>query len=146
MKRRYKFLIGLSIFCLFYYIVYSTDADKPDTFANRKYFEDVFDMDLPEGITELYCYSNNIGLDGSSQMKFHCDSNTAYTIAKSKGLIKADAIDNAPYGIWTQLPNWNIERIQTIVPFVKKDENRRHYWYLWYDAVHETAYYIYFDM
>lgn len=146
MKRRCKFLIAILVFCLFYYVVYSTDSDKPDTFANKQFFEDLLDMDLPESLTELYCYSNNVGLDGSSQMKFHCDSITVDMIAKSKGLVKSDAIDNAPYGIWTYLPSWNIERIKTIVPYVKKDENRRLYWYLWYDSVNQTAYYIYFDM
>jgi hypothetical protein len=146
MKRRYKFLIAILIFCLFYYIVYSTDSDKPDTFANKQFFKDLLDMDLPQGVTELYCYSNNIGLDGSSQMKFHCDSNTMHAIVKHMGLNKAASIDNAPYGIWTQLPKWNIERIQTIVPFVKKDAERRLYWYLWYDDKNQTAYYIYFDM
>ncbi|HSY61401.1 MAG TPA: hypothetical protein VK796_05965 [Cytophaga sp.] len=146
MKRRYKFLIGILIFCLFYYVVYSTDEDKPDTFANKQFFKDMLDMDVPEGVTELYCYSNNVGLDGSSQMKFQCDSNTVHTIAEHMGLSKANAIDNAPYGIWTQLPGWDIERIQTIVPFVKKDESRRMYWYLWYDQKNQTAYYIYFDV
>ena len=123
-------------------IIAKFDAETPDTRFNKKRFEEFFGFKPTPDTYEIYCYSNQLGIDASYYFTFKCSQETIDKIAGQLKL-KADSGTvglsgfNAPYE-W-----WKMDEMQKMNPYFKREGKL--YWYLWYDERKGQAFFLTFD-
>jgi len=121
------------------------DSYKSDTKYNKKRFTDFFGFEPTHDVSDLYCYNDQIGIDSKFQFSFRCDTATKARIVKYLELSLERVPDNSSSGLWTSFEWWDGGKIETLVPYSYKIENK-YYRYLWFDDSTRTAYYLDFDM
>jgi hypothetical protein len=121
------------------------DSYKPDTKYNKKRFTDFFGFVPTDDVSDLYCFNDQIGIDSKFQFSFRCDTATKVRIIKYLELSPERTKNNSSSGLWTSFKWWDRGKIETLVPYSYKIENK-YYRYLWFDDSTGTAYYLDFDM
>lgn len=124
------------------------DPYQADVKENKKMFSDFFGFQPAEDVTNLYGYSNQIGIDAKYQMAFNCDTGTLGKIITNKALAipgKSDGYKFEQLLNATAFPWWNDSAISRITP-VMKNEDDRVFTYLWYDSLNHKAYFFSYDM
>jgi hypothetical protein len=121
------------------------DSHNPDTKYNKKRFTDFFGMEPTNDVSNIYCYNDQIGIDSKFQFSFRCDTTTRSRIIEYLRLSPESKPNNSSRELWTTFKWWDSSRIETLVPYSYKIEDR-YYRYLWYDESASTAYYLDYDM
>ena len=135
-------LIIILLFVLVYYFFFTTSETRPDTFANKRFFEKFTKTEITPDIKNIYCYSNEIGFDAVYRMKFNCNREAVKTIASNLQLEKSEKPDEGLIG--GEPVGWDDAVVRTVLPY-RKEDGRRNFWFLWYDSTHQQAYFLKFD-
>lgn len=118
------------------------DPINPDTRFNKKRFTEFFGFDPTPDITNLYCYSDELGIDASYYFSFKCNETTVQKIRKDLKLAHdLAAIDLS--GFHLNYDWWDNDKLKTIKPLTRQDGSL--YWYLWYDEESGQVYFLTFD-
>ncbi len=118
------------------------DPVNPDTRFNKKRFTEFFGFTPTSDITNLYCYSDRLGIDAAYYFAFKCNETTLMKIKEDLGL----SIDSSAIGLSGFDLNyewWNNNKIATIKPLTRHEGSL--YWYLWYDGEYGQVYFLSFD-
>ena len=126
-------------------IIAHYDSYIPDTKFNKKRFSEFFMFYPSSDVKNIYCYADEMGIDHEYQFSFNCDTMTINKIISNLNLKKGTVDENNSSGLWHNFPWWDSSKIEKLKPFSKKGSNET-YWYLWYDASKQKAYYFSFDM
>lgn len=111
----------------------------------KKGFQNFSWFDPPSDVKNIYCYADEMGVDHDYQFSFNCDTTTVNRIISNLDLKAGIIKEDNGSGLWHDFPWWDSSKIETLIPFSKKDEHEA-YWYLWYDTPKQKAYYFSFDM
>ena len=123
-------------------IIAKFDAETPDTRFNKKRFQQFFGFKPTPDTHEIYCHSDQLGIDASYYFSFKCSPETVDKIISHLDLkVGADVVGlsgfNVPYA-W-----WDMDEIEKMEPYYK--HKGQLYWYLWYDEIKGQAYFLTFD-
>lgn len=141
------------------------DAATPDTKSNKQRFFEYFYFYPTSDVTNLYCYSDQLGIDASYWFAFECNDSTIQKIIAKLRLklepsqeyittrdINGNIIDsilifnnNGLSGGLNSNPTfwWDTAFINTSRPFIKSEGAL--YWILWYDKLNKKVYFLTFD-
>jgi hypothetical protein len=126
-------------------IISRFDAGTPDTRFNKQRFYEFFGFYPTSDIKNLYCHSDQLGIDASYYFGFECSDNTIQKIRKDMELIPDTTNMTFSGGLNTTPTSWwDTDFIKKNRPFSKQRENL--YWYLWYDKTKNKAYFLTFDI
>ena len=124
-----------------YYL--TIDNDKPDTKANKLYFQRRFKMKITDDVKNLYCEESFGILDGSQEMTFVCDSQTINKIIKQLGLSQEGNLSNSSFGSLLRKSESEINKLR---PFYSKPGSDHYcYYFLWYNKTNKHAFFQSYD-
>jgi hypothetical protein len=121
------------------------DYDKPDTPANQKGFERHFGFAVPETVSDLYYFADELGADVTYRLGFKADQKTIDKIVSDLHLIQDEPELVGPRLVY-EFPWWDEEDIGNLTPYWKSNSKKDYYWLLWYNPATERAYYIEFSL
>jgi hypothetical protein len=116
------------------------DAYRPDTRANRRMFARHVGFAVPSGVTDLYCYADELGADVSYQLGFTTDSATVQRIVSAQALTQRDP--EFGIGIGRELPWWKPDDLRALVPYWKQNPDGDYFWFLWYNPATKRAWFL----
>ena len=146
-------------------IIPQFDAATPDTKFNKQRFSEFFEFYPTSDVKNLYCYSDQLGIDASYWFAFECNDSTVQKIISKLRLtikpkkeyrvtrdISGNVIDsmltyngNGLQGGLNSTPTswWDTAFINKTNPYAKIKENL--YWYLYHDTKNKKVYFLTFD-
>jgi hypothetical protein len=121
------------------------NAYTPDTKYNKKRFKEFLEIEPTADVKNIYCFDDAIGIDADYEFAFKCEDSTISKIIQKLNLTKTVKYENLGLNFGPSLPWWDTTKISQIIPYWKKGDHET-YWYLWYDAPTQIAYFQTFDM
>ncbi|MBC6607335.1 hypothetical protein H8B13_10940 [Hymenobacter sp. BT188] len=120
------------------------DANQPDTEFNKKRFQEHFGISASAGASNIYAYSDEMGIDHSYQLSFTSDSALITAIIRHNKMVNKP-LDLRPFNIATEQSWWKSSDVETLPMYWRGEQNR---WYqiLWYDAKNQKAYCLEYDL
>lgn len=127
-------------------IIRRYDADVPDTRFNKQRFSEFFGFYPTADVKNIYCYSDQMGIDASFWFAFECNDTTFKKIKQNLQLQEPDTSRILPGGSdgrEVSMPWWDTAYINKNHSY---DAQRGDlYWYLWYDRKKGKVYLYTFD-
>ena len=143
-------------------IIAKFDASTPDTKFNKKRFLEFFGFHPTSDVKNLYCYSDQLGIDASYWFSFECNDSTAEKIVSklklqpdrryimmydSTGKVIDSILDTGnrlSAGLNSSpIDWWDTAFIKKSIPYGKQNGNL--HWYLWHDTRNKKVYFLTFD-
>jgi hypothetical protein len=124
-------------------VVAEFDPIHPDTRFNKKRFTEFFGFSPTQDVTNLYCYSDELGIDASYYFSFKCNETTLQKITEDLKLTN-DLTSVGLGGFDLNYDWWDNDKIEAIRPLTRQDGSL--YWYLWYDKENGQVYFLTFDI
>lgn len=120
------------------------DADQPDTRFNQKRFTEHLQLPCPPDVRQLYCYTDELGLDTKYLFSFRCTPATFRRLV-AQNQLRPDSVRTDPSGLLRPFAWWPEGAERGLTAYWRTD---REQWfqYLWYDARQQRAYYLEFTL
>ncbi|WP_231372756.1 hypothetical protein [Aureivirga sp. CE67] len=119
------------------------DSYHTDTDNNKKRFKDFLKIDISKDVKNIYCYSNELGLNSKYMFSFNCKTETSEKIKSKHHLIK-DTLNLDSYSLQKEFDWWNIAEIKKLQKFSwKENQIIKEFWY---DNKNQKAYFFEFDL
>lgn len=119
------------------------DAYDSDTDANKKRFKEFLQVDLSPDVQEIYCYSDQIGIDSKFQFGFSCDSSTVQAIIE-KHQLKPDSTFNG--SLAEEFDWWPKTQVQELPHYMWQNDKQNWIKEFWYNDSTAKAYYLEYDL
>ncbi len=124
-------------------VVSKFDPVNPDTRFNKKRFEEFFGFKPTSDITDIFCYSDEIGIDASYYFSFNC-SDLTYDKIRTDLKLTTDTTNISLSGFNINYSWWDNTKIENIKPLTRQEGQLS--WYLWYDRENGHIYFLTFDV
>jgi hypothetical protein len=121
------------------------DHDKPNTSANQKGFERHFGFTVPDSVTDLYYFADELGVDVTYRLGFKADQETIDKIVSGLRLTQGEPELVGP-SLGYEFPWWDEQDIGNLTPYWKSNQKKDYYWLLWYNPASQRAYYVEFSL
>jgi hypothetical protein len=120
------------------------DYDQPNTPANRAGFERHVGFEVPDTVSDLYYYADELGVDVTYQLGFAADRATVDRIVAELNLVQREATFNATFA--REFDWWDADAVEALTPYGWSNDDGDYYRILWYDPTAGRVYYLEYSL